>query len=282
MNKFRKYAAGSAIAAGAVISSAGLALADGYAAPRAAAVAATDWSGVYFGLQSGYSWSTIDQRFITTDTASNDYSAATVGAHLGVQHQFGTIVIGLEGSMDFNYFEKDARSKSRLGINCGTASLIFPGALDVDCTARTNNILSVGARAGLAMGKYMPYITGGYASGQVETTRQTGILNPSTVVGPHVTIDQDGDRHDGWYLGGGVEWVVSPGWMMGLEYRHYEFDTTNHLAFCTGDASPAFPCGSLQGVAVPLNSSRVDASMDSIMARVSWKWGREPTAAPLK
>jgi outer membrane immunogenic protein len=280
MNTLMKCAAGSAIAAGAVIWGAGLALADGYAAPKAAAVTATDWSGVYFGVQSGYQWSTIDQRFVTLDSVSNDFTSATVGGHLGVQHQFGSIVLGLEGSMDFNFFEKDARSKSRLGINCGTPSVVY--GLDVDCTGRTNNVLSVGARAGLAMGKFLPYITGGYASGQIETTRQTGIQNSPAIVGPHVTIDQDGDRHNGWYLGGGVEWVVSPGWTMGLEYRHYEFDSDNHVAFCTGDAAPALPCGTLQGVAVPVNSSRVDASIDSVTARVSWKWGREPTAAPLK
>ena len=310
MNTLMKYAAGSAIAAGAIIWGANLALADGAAAPRAAAAPTTDWSGVYFGLQSGYTWSTIDQRFVRfvpNDSVSNDFTAATVGAHLGVQHQFGSLVLGVEGSMDFNYFEKDARTKSRLGNNCGFPDAVY--GLDMDCTTRLNNILSVGPRAGFAMGRFMPYITGGYASGQIETTRQTGVRNAPVIVTvpvgtppvptptpftvpSHVTLDQDGERHDGWYLGGGVEWVVSPGWVMGFEYRHYEFDTANHQAFCSGASlgtgvPNSVSCGLnlavvSQGLPVPGNNSRVDASTDSIMARVSWKWGREPTAAPLK
>src|SRR5262245_55037934 len=140
MNKISKLAVGSVIAAGATLCGAGLALADGYAAPRAAYVPPTDWSGLYFGVHSGYQWSSIDQTF-ATDTASVDYAAAVVGGHLGLQHQFGAIVLGIEGSFDSMYWEKDARAKSRLGFNCGTLDGVY--GRDIDCTGRLNDILSV-------------------------------------------------------------------------------------------------------------------------------------------
>ena len=63
MYKLSKLAAGSAIAATAALGGAGLALADGYA-PKGKVVyePPSDWSGVYFGVGSGYQWSSIDVR----------------------------------------------------------------------------------------------------------------------------------------------------------------------------------------------------------------------------
>src|SRR5215475_13559460 len=54
MSKISKLAAGSAIAATAVLGGASVALADGYAAPRVAYERPSNWSGVYFGVDSGY------------------------------------------------------------------------------------------------------------------------------------------------------------------------------------------------------------------------------------
>ena len=42
------------------------------------------------------------------------------------------------------------------------------------------------------------------------------------------------DRFDGWYLGAGLDWVVAPNWILGLEYRHYDFDATNSIPLDVG------------------------------------------------
>src|SRR5262249_16435572 len=127
-------------------------------------------------------------------------------------------------------------------------------------TARLNDILTIGGRAGWAAGHWMPYVTGGYADARFafRTDNAAGTL-----------IEQGSTRHPGWYIGGGGEWAVSPGWTAGLEYRHYEFDDRTFVPF------------NAAGVANPFNTQRVEASTDSISARVSWRWGR-PEAAPLK
>ena len=61
MYNLSKLAAGSVIVATAALGSAGVALADGYA-PKGKVVyeRPSDWSGVYFGVSSGYQWSSID------------------------------------------------------------------------------------------------------------------------------------------------------------------------------------------------------------------------------
>jgi opacity protein-like surface antigen len=85
-----------------------------------------------------------------------------------------------------------------------------------------------------------------------------------------VSYEEASARHGGWYAGGGFEWAVSPGWTTGLEYRHYEFDAETAQVFCTG-------CGA--GAIDPTH--RIEASTDTVTARVSWRWGR-PEPAPLK
>jgi len=108
----------------------------------------------------------------------------------------------------------------------------------------------------------MPYVTGGYASAHLTQYARfasgTGALFEVTTA-----------RHDGWYIGGGLEWNVSSGWYAGVEYRHYEFDKAFHLG-----------TNGLGGL-LPLENRSIDASSDSVTARVSWKFGR-PEAAPLK
>ena len=58
MYKVSKLAAGSVIAATAALGTASVALADGYEPRRVVYERPMDWSGVYFGVGSGYQWST--------------------------------------------------------------------------------------------------------------------------------------------------------------------------------------------------------------------------------
>ncbi len=246
MYKLNKLAAGSVIAAAAALASTGVALADGYVAKGKSVVyeRPTDWSGVYFGVQSGYSWSSIDVTQFG-NTASADFDAGIVGAHIGLQHQFGGVVIGVEGNWD-----------SAIRDNPGTTDCPNPAFA---CEHRFNDVLTVGGRLGWAAGHWMPYVTGGYASARFESVTRTKATG--------VVFDTMGTRNDGWFIGGGFEWQVSPGWSAGLEYRHYEFDTETGVAYT--------PAGAFSGF------RDLDPSLDTVTARVSWRWGR-PEAKPLK
>src|SRR5262245_64514342 len=103
MSKLSILAAGSVIAATAAIGSASVALADGYASKKVAYERPADWSGVYFGVGSGYQWSSIDVdhvpsvAFPTGIGISSDHDETFVSAHVGVQHQWGALVLGIEG-----------------------------------------------------------------------------------------------------------------------------------------------------------------------------------------
>src|SRR5262249_337542 len=113
-----------------------------------------------------------------------------------------------------------------------------------------------------AGGKWMPYVTGGYASARFE---EQGIFR---VTG--VTFDQDSERHDGWYIGGGLDWAFSDHIIVGVEYRHFEFETRNYKEF-------GVPAG-----AFPLDNLNLRPDMDTVTLRTSWKFGGDRSTAPLK
>jgi opacity protein-like surface antigen len=250
-------AVGVAVSVGAMDASA-----DGRA-PRAAAPvvqqAPTSWSGFYFGAHSGWQWSEFNAGFTSVNTGFDvSHDSPVVGGQIGIQHQFGNFVLGVEGTLTVAY--QDDYSSS----NC-------PNTL-FTCAARFDDVLTIGPRLGWAMGKWMPYITGGYANAAFseKISRNTASANPW----------EDRQRHSGWFIGGGVDMAVSAGWVIGLEYRHYEFDDavyspTRTLAGNNQvgviDLCPA-PC---------VNTA--DAGSDVITLRASWKFDRpRPAPAPIK
>ena len=249
MYKLSKLA-GSVIVATAALGGASAALADGYSrAPKVAYERPSDWSGVYFGLSSGYEWSSIRGSFpdAGTNFGTVNYDTGIVGAHLGVQHQFGSIVLGVEGNWMSTFVDTQKNNTCPIG---GTSF----------CGARLDSVLTIGPRVGWAAGHWMPYVTGGYATTRFEFSG--GPTSP-----PANVSESAGTRNNGWYIGGGVEWMVSPGWTAGLEYRHYELNAQTALDF-----SPA---------GTPVERVRLDPTLDTVTARVTWKFGRE-SAVPLK
>jgi opacity protein-like surface antigen len=128
-------------------------------------------------------------------------------------------------------------------------------------------VITIGPRLGWAMGKWMPYLTGGYASAAFDQkiSLNTASSNPFG----------DRERHSGWYIGGGVDMAVSAGWSIGLEYRHYEFDDATY------NVARTVATTGLLDLSQPAN--RADATSDIITLRVNWKLDRPaPAPAPMK
>ena len=205
-------------------------LADG-SAPKGKVVyeRPSDWSGFYFGVASGYQWRLVDVSILPAGpSVSTDHDSFMVGGFIGYQQQFGFIVLGVEGNLGMAFKNNTGVTPCPGGGNCG---------------GRFDDVVTVGGRAGWAAGHWMPYVTGGYATARFTHEVFVGATLDNTM----------STRDQGWYIGsGGVDWIVTPGWVAGIEYRHYEFDTNDSIAFT--------PAGA------PVNARSLDATADSLMA----------------
>ena len=109
-----KYAVAGAIAAGAFVASTEIVRADGRAAPRGAPVvqqAPTSWSGFYFGAHSGWQWSQLDASVAGTSVFNVEHDSPVVGGQIGIQHQFGLFVVGIEGTLTVAYQDDHASTQ---------------------------------------------------------------------------------------------------------------------------------------------------------------------------
>lgn len=224
-------------------------------APVVAPVLTYDWSGFYFGGAVGGAWYDTGGNFYNNpgfNWSTGGGSTLIYGGFGGFQKQWGNFVLGIEGG--YNALDNGFSSTAGGGIGaaCG-----FP--VGQSCESRLNNIWYIGGRVGYAWNRFMVYGQGGYAQADIETQ---GFVNPG---GP--TFAFAGATHGGWYAGVGAEYAVLDYLILGIDYKHYEFDSKAHncnlaLASCVGVA----------------NFRNVDADVDSVMARVSFKFNPWPTS----
>jgi uncharacterized caspase-like protein/opacity protein-like surface antigen len=137
-----------------------------------------------------------------------DGAGAVGGAQFGFNYQIGAVVIGAETDL----------SATRLG-GAKSASA-NPGT---QFTTRSSNELSmlgtVRVRAGVVLGDFLIYGTGGYAYGLVE---QKGSILPDNLQTTSAASGSRSGIFHGWALGGGVEYAIAPGMSVRLDYTHYE------------------------------------------------------------
>jgi outer membrane immunogenic protein len=210
---------------------------------------ATTWSGVYFGAHSGYAWSTYENTYVAggpNNFWELDSDSMLAGVQIGLQHQFGAFVLGIEGNLSSAVMQRDNAAQ------CPNPATICQGVF--------TDVLTIGPRLGWAMGKYMPYLTAGYGSAAFDHT--------VVVKATSTQSRQAHDRVDGWYIGAGVDMALAAGWTVGLEYRHYEFsDFTSERHFVGGPVDPG-------------DRANVDTTLDTFAVRLSWKLDRLPAVAP--
>ena len=212
-----------------------------------------NWSGIYLGGQIGGFWSDIDGRFANPPpvTFNAGPSGGIGGAVLGFQREFGPIVLGVEGDY-LDTFNDSGSDFCHPASECTPATATLQGHI--------GRMWTIGARIGLDSGRWMPYITGGYAAAWIENQALIG-----------VPVVYSKSRFQGWYIGGGVDTALSGNWKLGLEYRHYEFDdeTTTPRIYATGGPSAN-------------NRWTLDPDADTVTARLTYVFGCEGEPAPLK
>jgi len=148
-----------------------------------------NWTGFYIGINGGGAWGSSDFS-APFPTGSFDVSSGLVGGTLGYNWQMAQVVFSLEGDADW--------SNIRGNASCGVTS----------CETHNNWLGTARGRLGYAFDRFMPYVTGGLAVGDIKTT----------VAG----VGSASNTKAGWTAGGGIEAAIAGPWTAKVEYLYVD------------------------------------------------------------
>jgi len=154
-----------------------------------------DWTGFYAGVNAGYGWDRSRYDFGALGANAFDVKGGLVGGTVGYNYQIGQTVLGIEGDIDW----QDAK---------GSAACVAG-----ICQTRSDWLGTVRGRLGYAFDRFMPYVTGGAAFGDVK----------ATIPG----LGAQSDTRAGWTAGGGVEYAFAPDWTVKVEYLYADLGKFN-------------------------------------------------------
>lgn len=195
---------------------------------------AYDWTGFYAGVHAGYTWGTDRTvEFLTANGAFTGlqyrYTANSVlgGVHAGYLYQFNRFVLGLEIGADIT------RAKGGFIDPPNLPALNPGGSGHLTNTWRA----SVQAKVGYAMGRFMPYLTGGAVFADMKYRYSNGTTG---------VIEVTKSNRIAYTLGAGISYAINKNWRASLEYKHTDFGDffyASQVAFpglLTGRQTPRF------------------------------------------
>jgi outer membrane immunogenic protein len=163
---------------------------------------AYNWSGFYLGVNGGGAFGSS-----TWDSAGGfNMTGGLVGGTLGYNYQIGPAVLGVEGDIDWSR------------VSGSTTTPACPGG----CTTNDSWLSTVRARLGYAADRFMPYVTGGAAFGNI---------NASTPGLPGASA-----TNAGWTIGAGLEFAIAGHWTAKAEYLYVDLGNFNCGAGCSAGA----------------------------------------------
>jgi len=168
------------------------------------------WTGVYVGGLVGYAWT--DEAWTLVDNAGpgncnqcgNEVTSFGMdgfmgGVQIGYNYQIDNFVIGLEA--DINFMDLDGK-----GTWSAQGGEPRNGTTDIDC------LVTVGPRAGFVVDQSLLFIEGGYAAASESHSH----------LGNNGNVFDGDDTHDGWFIGGGLEYALDTHWTIKGEYNYVD------------------------------------------------------------
>lgn len=168
-------------------------------APAPAYVApAFHWSGGYVGAQLDYSWARAGYSMETGFSGKSRSNGFLGGLYTGYNFDMGNdVILGIEGDISMGF--KKTRDNDLVG---------FRGI--VSSSTRWNGAFR--GRAGFAVDRFLPYVAGGVAFGDVKDSITTMMTSFSS-----------SQVKTGWTVGAGVDYAATDNVILRLEYRYTDF-----------------------------------------------------------
>lgn len=152
-----------------------------------------NWTGFYLGINGGGAWGQS-----TWDTVGSfDISGGLIGGTAGYNWQVGQWVLGLEGDLDAANISNNAITPV-CPLGCKTNDFWLG-------TAR--------GRVGYAFDRFLPYVTGGLAVGNIKASTPLFLGQSATDAG--------------WTVGAGLEFALVNNWTLKAEYLYVDLGKFN-------------------------------------------------------
>lgn len=171
--------------------------------PQRAYIPVYNWTGFYIGLNGGGAWGTSKWDSI----GSFDVSGGMIGGTAGYNWQVGQFVFGLEGDADWTNISGKTSSACAFG-----------------CKTSNSWLATVRGRVGYSFDRFLPYLTGGLAFGNIKPV-QAGFAGGD-------------DTNVGWTVGGGMEFVIAGNWTAKAEYLFVDLGKFNCGLGCGSGFNP--------------------------------------------
>lgn len=211
------------------------------------------WTGLYVGVNAGYSWGDFDQTATLAPFAiipvasfngfSGDYEAdgdgVSGGAQAGFNWQVNNFVFGFEADIQAANIESSVTGSEVLEVDT------IAGPVDLEATVSTQTDVEWFGTARLRAGfsptqRLLVYGTGGFAFGRTKSTSSlTGVLDPG---GLDITVldnetETSSDTRTGWAAGGGAEFAIDSNWSVKGEYLYTDLGEEDIFSFNEDDIS---------------------------------------------
>jgi len=263
------------IAAAAMMSSSAMA-ADLYFSPEPEIMmsptpASYDWTGFYIGafggwgggsktgefMNNGFQATADEDEFFLTDDPTiwypfaadtsgtgywegdweyeggiDDAAGGFIGATVGYNAQFDSFVLGIEGDVAWANISADGESYWEYdygGANYGNTETYIESSLDAFATLR--------GRAGLAIDRFMPYVTAGVAWGSVTTSIESYNFN-NIAAETEIEPTSASESLFGWTAGIGAEYAITDSIRVKAEYSYLDLGTSEATFEYSDDNGP--------------------------------------------
>lgn len=201
-----------------------------------------NWSGFYAGGFGGYKFSSVnldlnltgewngipDSRdlFESEGSRNLDNSGGEAGGLMGYNFQWNCWVIGLEADGGY-LWARDSRDSGTLSPPDDI------GLVHIRNAFRTHYLFTVAPRFGYAVGRWLPYVTGGLAVGDLEFEQEIDFIDdaPDNFEGGHKS-----QTNVGWMVGGGLQYALTDHWSL---RGQYQFIDLGDIDFTSDQFSPA-------------------------------------------
>jgi len=176
------------------------------------------WTGFYIGINGGYGWgrSSWSDPAFGADSGSFNTTGTLFGGQLGYNWQTGPLVLGVETDAEWTNIKGSTAGPGGVCVADG-------GGL---CQTKQNWFGTTRGRIGYAFGRFMPYVTGGVAYGDIVASQTTGDATQTKF---------------GWSAGGGVEYALTRNWSAKAEYLHLDLGTATLFGAASGASTLSVP-----------------------------------------